>query len=298
MRKKLCLGTAQFGMNYGITNQMGKLKDKEIDLIIAGALDNNIYYFDTANVYGNSEIILGNKLINNENVKFITKFNSGVKNSFSEEDINKLEKNFEKTLERLKTNNIDSFLIHDPNDMKKNNNHLLINWLHKLKLQGKINRVGISIYEKSDLESMPLNEIEVIQMPISIYDQRLLKDSFINKILDNNITIHIRSIFLQGLLLQNSKKWPKHINKSFLNHHISYEKELFSKNISFIDAAISFIKGLNFPELILFGVTSISELKAIIDSWNYKKNIENKLDFKRFKWDIEEDIDPRKWCCR
>ncbi len=298
MRKKLCLGTAQFGMNYGITNQMGKLKDKEIDLIIAGALDNNIYYFDTANVYGNSEIILGNKLINNENVKFITKFNSGVKNSFSEEDINKLEKNFEKTLERLKTNNIDSFLIHDPNDMKKNNNHLLINWLHKLKLQGKINRVGISIYKKSDLESMPLNEIEVIQMPISIYDQRLLKDSFINKILDNNITIHIRSIFLQGLLLQNSKKWPKHINKSFLNHHISYEKELFSKNISFIDAAISFIKGLNFPELILFGVTSISELKAIIDSWNYKKNIENKLDFKRFKWDIEEDIDPRKWCCR
>ena len=298
MRKKLCLGTAQFGMNYGITNQMGKLKDKEIDLIIAGALDNNIYYFDTANVYGNSEIILGNKLINNENVKFITKFNSGVKNSFSEEDINKLEKNFEKTLERLKTNNIDSFLIHDPNDMKKNNNHLLINWLHKLKLQGKINRVGISIYEKSDLESMPLNEIEVIQMPISIYDQRLLKDSFINKILDNNITIHIRSIFLQGLLLQNSKKWPKHINKSFLNHHISYEKELFSKNISFIDAAISFIKGLNFPELILFGVTSISELKAIIDSWNYKKNIENKLDFKRFKWDIEEDIDPRKWSCR
>ena len=132
-------------------------------------------------------------------------------------------------------------------------------------------------------------------MPISIYDQRLLKDSFINKILENNIRIHIRSIFLQGLLLQVSEKWPKNINKSFLNHHVFYEKELFSKNISFIDAAISFIKDLNFPELILFGVSSISEFEAINASWNDKKSVKNKLDFKRFKWDIEADIDPRKW---
>ena len=77
-----------------------------------------------------------------------------------------------------------------------------------------------------------------------------------------------------------------------------YEKELLSKNISFMDAAISFIKDLNFPELVLFGVTSISEFKAINESWNSKKSIINKLDFKLFKWDIEEDIDPRKWKCK
>ena len=52
MKTKLCLGTAQFGMNYGITNQMGKPKDNEIDLIIESALKNNIHYFDTANSYG------------------------------------------------------------------------------------------------------------------------------------------------------------------------------------------------------------------------------------------------------
>ena len=132
-------------------------------------------------------------------------------------------------------------------------------------------------------------------MPVSIYDQRLLKHSFIDKLLENNITIHIRSIFLQGLLLQVSNKWPKHINKSFLNHHIFYEKELFSKNISFMDSAISFIKGLNFAELVIFGVTSISEFRAINESWNSKNTMINKLDFKLFQWDIEEDIDPRKW---
>ena len=76
MRPKLCLGTAQFGMHYGVTNQMGRLKDNQIDLIIESALNNNIFYFDTANAYGNSEIILGNTLKNNQNIKFITKFNS------------------------------------------------------------------------------------------------------------------------------------------------------------------------------------------------------------------------------
>tara|TARA_B100000242_G_C43027072_1_gene478265 strand:- start:314 stop:1213 length:900 start_codon:yes stop_codon:yes gene_type:complete len=294
MKTKLCLGTAQFGLNYGITNLNGKPRIKEIDLIIENALKNNIFHFDTANAYGDSERILGNKL-NNKHVKFITKFNSGVKNSFSKEAISKLDKNFELTLKSLKTNNIDSLLLHDAKDMTKRNNHLLLNWLHRLRSKGKVNRVGISIYEETDLENIPLNEIEIVQMPVSIYDQRLLKNSFINKLLENNISIHVRSIFLQGLLLQNSKKWPKHINESFLNHHISYEKELSSKSINFMDAALSFIKNLKFPELVIFGVTNNSELKTIIESWNCKKSINNKLDFKSFKWDIKEDIDPRSW---
>ncbi len=294
MIKRLCLGTAQFGLNYGVTNQKGKPINKEIELILENALKNNIFYFDTANAYGDSEIILGNKL-KNKNVKFITKFNSGVKNSFSKEEISKLDNNFERTLKSLKKNNIDSLLLHEAKDMKKRNNHLLINWLNELKSKGKVNRVGLSIYEETDLEGLPLNEIDVVQMPVSIYDQRLLKDSFINKLLENNIRIDIRSIFLQGLLLQDSQKWPQNINESFLNHHISYEKELLSKNISFMDASITFIKNLHFPELVIFGVTSMSELKAIIESWNCKKSINNELDFESFKWDIKEDIDPRSW---
>ena len=294
MRLNLCLGTAQLGGDYGITNKKGKPSNKEIDLIIKSALKNNIFYFDTANAYGNSETILGNKL-NDKNIKLITKFKSGVKDSFSEEDIVNLEKNFKETLKRLRTNKIDSYLLHDSNDLKKGNYYLLLDWLNKLKAQKQIRRIGISIYEESDIENLPLKEIEVIQMPISIYDQRLLKNSFIKKLLDNNISIHIRSIFLQGLLLQESIKWPKSINNSFLKHHKRFEKEIFSKNISLMDASISFIKNLDFPELVLFGITNHSELNNICKSWNLKKNLTNQINFKSYKWDNINDIDPRKW---
>ncbi len=294
MKSQLCLGTAQFGRKYGVTNKNGKPDDKEIELILKNALSNNIKFFDTANAYGDAETLLGEKL-KNGNIKLITKFNSGVKDSFSDYEIHKLEINFKETLKNLRSNDIDSYLLHDANALKKKNSYLLFNWLEKLRSHGKIKRIGISIYEESDLDDIPLENIQVVQMPISIYDQRLLKNSFINRLLENNISIHIRSIFLQGLLLQKSINWPKHFNKKFLRHHYYYENEISANNLSLMDAAISFIKKLDFPELILFGVTSSLELKSIIKSWNSEKVLNNQLNFKTFRWDNINDIDPRKW---
>ena len=158
-----------------------------------------------------------------------------------------------------------------------------------------IERHGISIYQETDLIGIPLKELDVIQMPISIYDQRLIKDSIIDKLLENNISIHIRSIFLQGLLLQESKNWPINVDKYFLDHHIFYENELKNKNLSLLEGAISFIKKLDFAELVLFGVTNISELNAFYETWNCKKVLENQLNFREFKWNNPKDIDPRKW---
>ena len=127
------------------------------------------------------------------------------------------------------------------------------------------------------------------------FDQRLIKDSLIDKLLENNISIHIRSIFLQGLLLQDSKNWPINVDKYFLNHHISYENELKNKNLTLLEGAISFIKKLDFAELVLFGVTNISELNAFYETWNCKKVLGNKLNFSLFQWHNAKDIDPRRW---
>ena len=73
MNSKLCLGTAQFGNKYGITNSVGKLKGNNINLILKKALEENINYFDTARNYGNSEKIIG-KILSKNNIKIITKF--------------------------------------------------------------------------------------------------------------------------------------------------------------------------------------------------------------------------------
>ena len=294
MYSNLCLGTAQFGQDYGITNNTGIISNNELDKIFQSILKKEINFLDTADAYGNSQRIIGNKL-NGKEIKIITKFKTGVKKSFKKEDINNLEFGFQESLKRLNKKSIDSYLLHDPKEFMKGNNDLLLSWLNNLKDRGLIKRIGVSIYEESDLNYIPLNEIQVIQFPLSVYDQRLLKKSFITKLKEHNISIHIRSIFLQGLLLQKSSNWPKFINKSFLNHHIYYQNKVLQNKLTLLESAISFIKKLDFPELILFGVTSSSELECFYKIWKSEKILDNNLNFNLFKWDNIDDIDPRRW---
>ena len=158
-----------------------------------------------------------------------------------------------------------------------------------------IKRIGVSIYDERDLEKLPLAEIDIIQLPFSIYDQRLLDNLTIKNLIEKGISIHIRSIFLQGLLLQEADKWPNFINDSFKNHHRNYQNIVKSKNLSLLQSAISFIKELDFPELILFGITNINELNEIIKCWYHLESKDNKIDFKKFKWNQSNELDPRKW---
>ena len=293
MHSQLCLGTAQFGLDYGITNTKGKIEKNQVNLIIERAINKKIKFFDTASSYGESQKIIGNKL-KNHNVNIISKFKSLSKSFIKNEDIELQELEFKKSLKRLKTSRLDSFLLHNPSDLKKGNSHLLINWLKNLKERGLIKRFGISIYDEKDLEEVSLKDLEVIQMPISIYDQRLLKKDFIKKLQDNNISIHVRSIFLQGLLLQKSEDWPKSIEKKFIQHHQNYEKEVYKQNLTLLDSSISFIKNLEFPELILFGITNISELNAFLKSWE-SEEIKKNLNYSLYNWSDKNDIDPRTW---
>ena len=294
MNSRLCLGTAQFGLDYGITNQNGKVKDKELDLLLRRAHEKNIIFFDTANAYGNSERIIGEKL-DGEDVKIITKFSANNYEVFTNENILLLDKEFKKSLKRLKRDSIEAYLLHNPNDLKKENSQLLLNWLKELKNKKLIKKFGVSIYDESDIENLPLEDLQIIQLPLSIYDQRLLNYPFINRLLKLGISIHVRSIFLQGLLLQKSSNWPRKINPEFRNHHNEYERVIKENDLNLLESAITFIKELDFAELVLFGVTNIEELNSFIRCWESQKTKINKVNFSNFKWNKINDIDPRKW---
>ena len=57
---ELCLGTAQLGMKYGIANSSKIPDQKHVNRIISQSLLSGIRYFDTAQTYGESELVLGN----------------------------------------------------------------------------------------------------------------------------------------------------------------------------------------------------------------------------------------------
>ena len=285
------LGCVQFGMDYGFTNLKGKIKDNEAGEIIDFAFKNNISNFDTAQSYGNSEEVLGRFLPKYLEAKIMTKFEN-TKNDFHEKkDINIWENNFQKSLNNLKTNKIHSFLIHNSDDLKKKGKEILEDWLESLLGRNLVERLGISIYSASDLEKICLEKFSLIQMPISLYDQRLIKDKTCQDLSNRNISIHARSIFFQGLIFSNYEKWPSTISDDFKSHHQHFLSSLDKKSI--LELTMNFINNNNFIESALIGVTCLEELKEIIKIKNKIKFI--KKDFSDFAWSNNSDLDPRLW---
>ncbi len=288
---QLTLGTAQFGMNYGFTNTRGKLNIEEVGEIINYAVENGINNFDTAQAYGDSEKVLGEFLPDFPDAKVMTKLLNNSKNYYTRNDVSFWEMNFQKSLDNLRINKIDSFLIHNANDLKKEGKELLEEWLESLLRRNLINRLGISIYSKSDLINISLEKYNLIQMPISIYDQRLIKDNTCINLSKQNIAIHARSILFQGLLLVKSEEWPHKISARFKSHHRQILGSLGKKSI--LELTFNFIKKNKFIESALIGVTSLEELKEIVQIKDKLKNY--KKDFLDLSWDNDSDLDPRLW---
>jgi len=118
MKTSLCLGTVQFGMDYGVTNIKGKVSESEIKEILNKASNYKIKYLDTAQSYGNSEEVLGRCMPPDKEFKIISKLSPLKNKSISKKEINTLEQNIHKTLSDLKCDFIDSFLLHRSDDLK------------------------------------------------------------------------------------------------------------------------------------------------------------------------------------
>ena len=200
----MCIGTAQFGVDYGITNQTGKPALKEIKQIISTAMDNDIWFYDTAQSYGASEQILGKAFsdmkINNQ-VKCITKLDPNFTyNTFSD-----LKETVQNSLDKLNISCLWGLLIHRPEIAGHNNNFL--SGIRRLKELNLIKYFGVSVYDPGDAIKFAVDEnIDIIQVPFNVMDRRLLDNNFFEIAKENGKKIFIRSVFLQGLLLMDKKQ--------------------------------------------------------------------------------------------
>ena len=74
-KPQLCIGSVQFGKNYGVTNNKGKINSLDVSKILRKMIENNIKYIDTAQSYGDAEKVLGSIILNKNKYKIITKIN-------------------------------------------------------------------------------------------------------------------------------------------------------------------------------------------------------------------------------
>jgi len=137
----------------------------------------------------------------------------------------------------------------------------------------------------------------IFQMPINIFDQRLLKDDILLDLKKRDIEIYTRSVFLQGLIFLNKNSLPSKF-KSMKKQLEKLNDISLKFNISKEEIALVFISAINEIDKIVIGVEKIEQLKRNIKILNNLKNfnkIKTIINFKDFIIENENIIDPRKW---
>ena len=257
---KLALGTAQFGFKYGIANLEGKIKISEVNKILELAKYSNIDLIDTAISYGDSEKVIGNTEI--KDFKFVSKLPALPKDC---SDVNSwVDKQVQSSLTRLGISSLYGLLVHRSENLLGNSGKKLINALNSIKLNGLVKKIGISIYDPSECEQvMKFTRIDIVQAPLNIVDRRLVVSGLLTKLHSEEIEIHTRSAFLQGLLLLPSNKIPKSFNKWFKVWE-KWSLELKKNDLS--AAEVCLLYPLSLPEVdrVIVGVDNTNQLIELI----------------------------------
>jgi aryl-alcohol dehydrogenase-like predicted oxidoreductase len=294
-----CLGAANFGSKYGISNTK-KISKLNSSKLINYFLKKKQNYIDTAEAYKGSNLhILQHlkkiSLREKKNINIITK----VKYKFKKKN-NYLVSRAKFNLSYFKIKKLYGYLLHDLNFDKNKTNLKMINEQFKIIKKKKYSKkTGISVYSLKDFYFFQKNipEINLVQCPTNIFDLRFLNKKFINFCNKNKIEIHYRSLFLQGLLM--TKKIPTSIkSKKIINMLESYKNYLDKNNFSRVEIVIKFIK-LNFNKNIkwVLGFENLNQTKTFFDLFNRR----NSKKFKNIKLDYlylkNKYIDTRNWKC-
>ena len=285
---KLIIGTANFLNNYGFTNH--HIIKKEIIEILGFASNNNVSGIDTSNSYDDFKKIFSSKKYN--------KFELSSKYSFKRNILkNKLfEKNFisfiSKNLKQFNRGYFYNYFIHNFDDIDLNSYKKIIKVLKLLKKRKKIKYIGISLYDPKSLKKkINFDDIDIIQVPISIFDRRFIDKKIINFLIKKKIKIQARSIFLQGLIFKSPDDI---INLKFVDKKVFKSFHLWSieNNISKIKSSLNFIKTRKCLDSVVVGVDNLHHLKEIINLFKFRKlfKVPKKIFSKKNSF-----LDIRKW---
>ena len=287
MIRKIALGTAQFGLDYGINNLRGKIPFTEAKNILAYAHNSGIRILDTAFAYGDSESVIGSIMSeNNMSFKIVSK---------SPKDIlpEKVYSYFYESLKRLNKEKIYGYLVHAFQTVKKYP-EIWKNFC-ELRKDKKVKKIGFSLYYPSEIDFLLKNNIkfDIVQIPYSIFDQRF--ESYFQILKQHNVEIHVRSVFLQGLFFKNPKKIDFQF-KSIKEKLILLTKLAKDNDTSVASICLNFVHENEYIDKVIIGVDSLNNLKDNLSSIN-KRNYTNRYFdiLKKMKVDDENIIIPSNW---
>jgi aryl-alcohol dehydrogenase-like predicted oxidoreductase len=282
---RIVLGGAQLGLPYGILNGGETLSREEVARILDTAVDHGIDSIDTAIAYGQSESIIGETSQN--------RFNIISKLPPLPVDISNVSEwvhsQVQGSLSRLKCTSLDALLLHRPQDLTGAQGVELYAAIKSLMAEKMIDRFGVSIYSPDDLEGIiGTFDIHVVQAPLNVFDRRIL--GVTDQLSALNIEVHVRSVFLQGVLIASHQDRPQRF-EPWSEHFALFDEWVRSSGVSAMACCMGFALQQSGIAKLVIGTTSAESLDEIMNSIpNSVLEVPTHL-----QSSVEQLIDPRIW---
>lgn len=266
---KLVLGTAQLGSNYGIANTSGVPDKRQCEELIKTAVANGITYLDTARAYGKSEAMIGQSLKSGweSRVRIITKLSPLLdcpKDAFGSILKAFVDASIYKSCSALRVEKLDILMLHRFSHLTDWDGEVWSRLLD-LKASGLIGELGASVQSPEELsKALDVPDINYIQLPFNLLDWRW--DSIIQKILtvkaDRNVTVHVRSALLQGLLTSvDNRHWMQaNVDNALPVKDWLLKRAAAHKRANVADLCLAYVNAMPWVDGVVVGVDNMNQL--------------------------------------
>ena len=289
---KLGVGTAQFGLDYGVSNAAGRVPSTEAREILLYAAAHGVNYIDTAASYGESESVLGSILAEPHPFRIVTKTIKIASGQVGPGEIGAVISGFHESLQRLNQSSVYGLLVHHPDDLLAENGSSLWEALQELRRDGLVSKLGVSVYGADQIDRVRDRcHLDIIQLPLNVLDQRLLASGHLDNLKSAGAEIHVRSIFLQGLLLMALDQLPPYFDR-LRPKLLEYNQFLETNNLRPVQGALTFVSQLPQIDCAILGVCTKLQLIEILEGLPRDSR---RLDFSPFALDDDPRINPANW---
>ncbi len=283
---RLILGTAKFGMEYGTLNQ-SQVPAESVKSILDRATEHGINRIDTANSYGTAERIIGKSISSSSLV--ISKIAGDKYQNF--DPANRVRMSVLDSLMKLNIERLHAILFHDSRYLFDKDGETMYRAALSLREEGLVDNIGCSVYSPSELEAVNTKfDFEVFQLPLNIFDRRFVESGSIESLARSGKEVHIRSVFMKGLLLRKSGQFPSWMSM-YQDNFEEWLCYLVEHQLNPVQACLDFVFGVEGVSGVIIGVSSLKQLDEIVEiglnkikSPSFSPNCINPIFF-----------DPRKW---
>jgi aryl-alcohol dehydrogenase-like predicted oxidoreductase len=283
---KLGLGTAQFGSDYGVSNVRGRIGRPEASAILQTAALGGVELIDTSAEYGEAEAMLGALLPR------VSPFRMMTKTIPLSQGVAAVETRARGSLRKLGIEQAQAILVDRPSDLLGPYGSTLWNKLRALKDEGLFRQIGIACEAGDDPVGLARRfKPDLMQVSVSLLDQRLAVDGRLAVLAAQGIELHLRSVFLQGLLFLPGHGLPPGLAEA--GPGLSRIRRMLAEaGADPLQAALAFALGRAEASTVIVGVTSAAELRAILAAAAAPAP---QLDWHSFALDHPVALDPRLW---